>query len=112
VSHESDQSKRIRELNDKLRTTFTGGDVLNTVGIDALSSDVQASILEKVRTFSEFSEENDPCGEHDYGSFQIAGHHVMWKIDYYDERLEGHSEDAADPTKTRRVLTILLASEY
>jgi hypothetical protein len=112
VSDDIERTRRIRELNDSLRRTFTGGRVFKTMGIDALPIDVQATILDKVRTFSEFTEGDDPYGEHDFGSFEIEGHPVMWKIDYYDERLEGHSEDAADPEKTRRVLTILLADEY
>jgi hypothetical protein len=37
----------------------------------------------------------------------------MFKIDYYDTAWEGRgSSDAADTTLTRRVLTILLTSEY
>jgi uncharacterized protein DUF3768 len=109
---ENERARRIRELNDTLRSTFMGGRVMKTVGIDALPEDLQASILDKVRTFSDFTEDNDPHGEHDYGSFQIAGEYVFWKIDYYDERMEGHSEDPSDPKKTERVLTIMLASEY
>jgi hypothetical protein len=110
--HESEQAKRIRELNDAFRSTFTGGRVLKTIGIDALPIDVQASIIEKVRTFSEFSKDNDPYNEHDFGSFHVAGHYVFWKIDYYDKSMEGGSEGPADPKKTQRVLTIMLASEY
>lgn len=32
----------------------------------------------------------------------------MFKIDYYNVTLSGHSPDATDPAVTRRVLTILL----
>lgn len=58
------------------------------------------------------SQDNDPHHEHDFGSFHVASYHVFWKIDTYDERMEFGSEDPADPTKTTRVMTIMLASEY
>jgi hypothetical protein len=55
---------------------------------------------------------NDPHGEHDFGNFTLAGRKFFWKIDYYDAAMEFGSEDPADPSKTTRVLTIMLASEY
>jgi len=112
MAKEKEHARCIRELNDSFRSTFTGGRVLITPGIDALPSDVQAIILRRVATFSEFTDGNDPYGEHDFGSFHVAGRHVFWKIDYYDHRMEGGSEDPSDPHKTQRVLTIMLASEY
>jgi hypothetical protein len=36
----------------------------------------------------------------------------MFKIDYYDQNMEYGSPDPADPRLTRRVLTIMLASDY
>ena len=36
----------------------------------------------------------------------------MFKIDYYDVNMEYGSADPADPRLTRRVLTIMLASDY
>lgn len=83
-----------------------------TASILALPSYVQAIILQKVATFCQFTEDNDPHGEHDFGSFEVTGHDVFWKIDYYEESMECGSEDPADPTKTTRVLTIMLAEEY
>ena len=34
-----------------------------------------------------------------------------WKIDYYDQSLEFHSLDPADPSVTIRVLTIMRVDE-
>jgi hypothetical protein len=37
---------------------------------------------------------------------------IFFKIDYYDRTLTAHSPDPADPAVTRRVITVMLASEY
>lgn len=103
---------RIRELNDAFRTTMTGGSVVVTAGVDALPSNVNERVIHRVTTFDSFTEDNDPRGEHDFGNFEIDGRKFFWKIDYYDAAMEFGSEDPADPSKTTRVLTIMLASEY
>ena len=105
-------AEKIRELNDMFRTTMTGGRVLMTAGVDALPSDVKAMVIRKVVTFSEFTPDNDPHGEHDFGSFDLAGRKFFFKIDYFDAAMQFGSEDPADPAKTTRVLTIMLAEEY
>lgn len=107
-----EQVRRIRELNDAFRRTFQGGRVLMTAGVRSFSESTCAAILQRVRSFCSFSEANDPHGEHDFGSFEHAGQTIFWKIDCYDERLAFGSEDPSDPTKTTRVLTIMLAEEY
>ena len=84
-----------------------------TVGGNALPDDVKAEVLATVKNFTSFTIENDPYGQHDFGSFSIRGHKCFWKIDYYGlSFLKTGSEDPADPYKTTRVLTIMLASEY
>ena len=105
-------AERIRELNDRFRTTMTGGRVLMTAGVNALPGDVKAVIIQRVMTFSDFDADNDPHEEHDFGNFTLAGHKFFWKIDYFDIKMEFGSEDPADLTKTTRVLTIMLAEEY
>ncbi|TAA53923.1 DUF3768 domain-containing protein [Shinella sp. JR1-6] len=89
------------------------GKVFITRGIAALSPLAQISILAAVRTFDAFTPDNDPYGEHDFGTVTApeAGR-VFWKIDYYDTDYRYGSENPADPTVTRRVLTVMLASEY
>ena len=105
-------TQEIRELNDRFRTTMTGGQVVITAGVNALPWDIKAIVIRRVATFSEFTTDNDPHGEHDFGNFEVAGKKVFWKIDYYDAEMAFGSEDSADPSKTTRVLTIMLASEY
>ena len=65
-----------------------------------------------MRTFRDFTPQNDPYGEHDFGSFAVGEERLFWKIDYYDLSLEFGSNDPADPAQTKRVLTIMLAEEY
>jgi hypothetical protein len=103
----------IAELNDSFRGTFTGGRVLLTRAIAALPGDLQMRIVQQVRAFDKFTEDNDPHGEHDMGFFEEFGHRCMWKIDYYDKADQDYgSDNPADPDKTLRVLTIMLSSDY
>jgi Protein of unknown function (DUF3768) len=105
-------SERIRELNDKFRRKLRDGNVLVTAGVDALGPERVQAILKRVTEFNAFTPDNDPYGEHDFGNFEDGGERSFWKIDYYDQDLEHGSEDPADPTRTCRMLTVMLASEY
>lgn len=109
---QEERTKKIRELNDQLRTTFYGGRVVMTQGVNALEPIKLKALLAAVHTFSDFSEDNDPHGEHDFGKILFDGENYFWKIDYYDKKLEFGSEDPSDPEQTTRVLTIMRADEY
>jgi hypothetical protein len=106
------KSDRIRVLNDNFRSTFVGGQVVMTQGVDALPIDTKARVILAVQSFSNFTKDNDPHGEHDFGSFEIDGVTYFFKLDYYSLDMNGGSEDPADPEKTARVLTIMRADEY
>ena len=99
----------IKTLNDNFRKTFIGGRVMLTSGIRAKTQDEIAEILEKVRSFDNFTTANDPYGEHDFVSIDYKGNKIFAKIDYYDLNYEYMSENPTDPTITNRVLTIMLA---
>ena len=99
-------------LNDQLRREGIGGRTVLTRGLAALPTDELAAVLRAVAGFSEFTVSNDTYGEHDCGVLDVAGHSVLWKIDYYDLELGAHSLDPSDPTRTCRVLTIMLSEEY
>ena len=107
-----DKTAKIRQLNDAFRTSFTGGDVMLTLGIRMKSEKEVSEILERVRTFNEFTPANNPYLENDCASFDYNGDRIIWKIDYYDLNHEFLSKNPADPTITNRVLTVMTTSEY
>jgi len=108
----SDRAAVIAALNDAFRSSFRGGHLVITSGVHALGPDCVSAILTKVRRFDQFSCNNDPHHEHDFGAFEHQGERFFWKIDYFDTELQFGSDDPTDPSKTARVLTIMLAQEY
>ena len=103
---------KIRELNDRLRTTGVGGMIVVTDGIASLRPEIGRAVHKGVAAFTAFEEDNDPYKEHDFGSVEVGGNTVFWKIDYYDRLMTAGSSDPADPQITCRVMTIMLAEEY
>jgi uncharacterized protein DUF3768 len=111
----SPKAQEIARLNDLIRQApglYPNSRIVVTEGILALGEADRSAIIEKVESFDAFNDDNDPYGEHDFGSFAQGGKRIFWKIDTYDLDLAGGSEDPSDPTQTTRVLTIMLASEY
>ncbi len=85
-----DRSDNIARLNDQFRRTFIGGKVLITCGVAALSENDVAAVLDKVHSFNDLTEDNDPYGEHDFGSFIHDGEKIFW--------LSGNLSGARTPT--------------
>ncbi|MGP1354558.1 MAG: DUF3768 domain-containing protein [Parasphingopyxis sp.] len=109
---DNEKTARIRRLNDRFRKTGLGGQMFITPGIGELGDEAMLAIANQVQNYDNFDEANDPHGEHDFGSFDHDGRRIFWKIDYYGLDLQSGSEDPSDPEVTKRVLTIMLASEY
>lgn len=111
---ETGQAKlaRIRELNDTFRITGFGGRVVFTRGFCDLSKPVKEKIKDAIRNYDDFTKDNDPYGEHDFGAVTVQGNKCFWKIDYYDLDCRYGSENPADRNQTCRVLTVMLAEEY
>lgn len=105
---------QIRRLNDDLRRQLSRNSELAvmTPGIAALGHDAVDQIVQTIATYHDFCRGNDPFEEHDFGSFKADGTLIFFKIDYYNLTLTGHSLNPADPSVTRRVITIMLADEY
>lgn len=107
---------KIAELNDRARKHGTCR-LVATAGVAALPIDTLRAIMKLVKGYDAFDpagqeDGNDPHGEHDFGAFDFEGSTFFWKFDYYaDTSYSFGAENPAD-TRTARVLTIMLASEY
>lgn len=125
----TEQLDAIRRLNDEARSKPGTGSIANmTIGFQSLSDADRFAALAQIVGFTEFTGDNDPYGEHDFGTVyrlpnglwtqqrprdekDIAAT-VYWKVDYYDNTLTYGSDAPWDAQRTKRVLTIMLASEY
>ena len=112
MEQNAQNTAKIARLNDALRQHGRGGEIFATAGFQALAGTMQQTIIHQIRMFDTWTEDNDPWGEHDFGAVEQGNVKVFWKIVYYDNDSEFHSEDPSDPTVTRRVMTIMLADEY
>ena len=82
-----------------------------TRGVHFLPDPDKALVLFAVRDFDDFSEGDDPYGEHDFGAIALPNiPKVYWKIDYYEDAKMAVGTD--DRVTAYRVLTIMLADEY
>ena len=106
------KTEAIRALNDELRQNLTAGTAFMTAGVAALGAEAVARIVKTIAVYDDFCHANDPYEEHDFGSFEVDGQTIFFKIDYFDKALASHSPDPADPSVTERVITIMLAEEY
>jgi len=101
------RATEIARLNDRARGMCL--DVLYTPGVrDGIMDLIGLSVA--IENYSKFTEDNDPYGEHDFGSLVYEGKKIFWKIDYYDKELKFWCDPLS--LDCRRVLTIMLAEEY
>lgn len=105
-SEQAPSPNPIAERNDDFRRTTR--EILLTIGAQALR-DVPG-LIGAVRTFDSFTPDNDPYGEHDFGAIDWHTERTYWKIDYYDKTLSGWEDPLS--AACRRMLTVMLASEY
>src|SRR6266852_7285205 len=105
----STKTDQIRSLNDQLRQNLRTGTAFITPGVAALGQVAVERIAKTIAVFDDFCHANDPHQEHDFGSFEVDGHSIFFKIDYFDQTMTYHSPDPTDPSITTRVITIMLA---
>lgn len=98
----------IAELNDQFRKAYPNGDWYFTQG----ARSEMMTLVKEIQKFDTFTEDNDPYGEHDFGSIDIEGDRYFWKIDYFDLDLDYGSPDPSNPEVTRRIMNVMHTSEY
>ena len=118
----NERSEKIAVLNDQLRSgigypfSFANGQkdqfVLTQGIMDSFNDGEITTLFHDIKTFNTFTVDNDPYQERDFGTLKAKGRTVFWKIDYYDNNLEYHSPDNTNPEVTKRVMTVMLSSEY
>ena len=114
--------EKIALLNDELRKKLITGELFKADSKDKAYITRGASVftngmnrmqfLNNVALYRNFTEDNNPHGERDFGNFMYQKEKIFWKIDYKDNAMMYHSPDASDPSQTIRVLTIMKASEW
>lgn len=97
---------KIAMLNDEFRKSGFG--VTLTCGVQTVQDLLE--LLKKIREFNNFSKDNDPYGEHDFGRLDWYGDKVFWKIDYYNDKLTCFEDPLSSTCK--RVMTVMLVEEY
>ena len=123
-----EQTARIARLNDLARSAMgVACTAVAAPGFRALPASDQSRVRELIETYDAFTPGNDPHGERDFGAIYQGRdgrwtalppakgdpvETVFWKIDAYDRAMRFGSPEPVDPAVTRRVLTIMLASEY
>ena len=116
-----DTNTLIAQHNDAFRNSIAQfqvadnipkGKVVMTQGVAAQGPDFHLEMTRKIIAFDAFSVEADPYGTHEMGVIDVSGETVWFKIDLYDLNYEYGAETPEDPEQTRRVLTMLLPSEY
>lgn len=112
ICAEVPRAEAIARLNDQLRMTGTGGTVMITQGVRAITGFDPETLAAELASYNDFDPDNDPHGERDFGCMTLWGHDLLWKVDYYDHELKFGSDNPADPDVTYRVLTVLLAREW
>lgn len=103
--------ERTRALNDRFRQSFWGGKVVLTDTVSFLPMNELENVVDMVRNYCLFDDDNDPHQERDFGSFDYGGTKYGFKIDCYDNTMQFHSPNPADPAVTQRVLTIFRMDE-
>ncbi len=102
--------------NKKAEEVARRNDIARKLGLGTVITQKAAGLpdieglLQRVRTYNDFTDKNDPYGAHDMGFFRWRDKEVIWKIDYFNETLTNCIDPLSDGCK--RIITVMLKEEY
>ena len=116
-------TERIAEQNDAFRKAIClgitpnealPGRAVTTRAVHDKGQDFIDKAVAAVGVFDTFDPDNDPDEHHDFGAFDIDDKRLFWKIDLFEigTDMRYGAETPDDPSRTERVLTIMLASDW
>lgn len=107
-----EQTAKVRELNDLVRTEGKGGRWVATSSVRE-SKLYNSDLLLMIARFDSFSPSADPYGTHEMGVLDVEGTPIWFKIDIFeDAECQYGAEEPWNPDCSYRVLTILFPSDY
>ncbi|MFC0205325.1 DUF3768 domain-containing protein [Novosphingobium soli] len=111
------RTQTIARLNDRARLGLdrTATIVVTSTLLAYLSDGTAKSfVLARARTLqaARNCSFNEDSPERDFAAFEIDGIGCFLKVDCYDQDLQYGSEDPADASITRRVVTIMAREDY
>ena len=112
MNNDTERRATTARLNDHFRFTGENGWVFLSAGVAAQPVPVKDAIVHTIRHFDAFTPDNDPHGEHDFGTLTVNELRIIWEITYYKRDLGDADSDPADPVRTKRVMAIMLSEEY
>lgn len=97
-------------LDRNARIIFTRACLAEFCSDDTVSALVTQA--DPMKTMRQHIFDDDAHGERDMGFITFRDKPAWFKIDYYDADLAYGSEDPADASITRRIITIMLPGDY
>ena len=112
VARQNDQFRRWHTIGERKPGIYIPGKSVWTASFEAEPAAFKRAALQAIGAIAQFAPENDPEGFHDFGSVEVDGRAVWFKIDAYDQDYHYGADDPADLSRTRRILTVLFPSDW
>lgn len=75
------KTEAIRALKDELRQNLTTETAFINGWSCGLGAEAVARVVKTIAVYDDFCHANDPYEEHDFGSLEVDGHMIFFKID-------------------------------